>query len=350
MATTLYNTCSSNSTNIPLDQHPPKLSQQKPGSLSSEIQQPVYVAGHRGMVGKAIVRRLQTLGIKDVLVRTSKELDLRDQAATNAFFDQHRPGTVLFAAAKVGGIHANNTYPAEFIYDNLMMASNAIHAAHSHQTKRFLFLGSTCIYPRMAPQPMVEDCLLTSPLEKTNEAYALAKISGLKMCQFYRQQYGAMFHSAMPTNLYGPGDNYHPENSHVLPALIRRFHEAKQNNLDEVVIWGTGTPRREFLHVDDLAQAVTHLVQVDDPPDWVNVGTGKDLTIRELAELIAETVGYQGKISQDTDKPDGTPVKRTDISLIESTGWSPRIELREGIQQTYQCFLTETENQLVREV
>lgn len=302
------------------------------------------------MVGSAVVRHLNHLGIGEILQRSSQELDLRDQAATLKFFEEHRPATVIFAAAKVGGIHANNSYPAEFIYDNLMMAANAIHSAWVTNTPRFLFLGSTCIYPRMAPQPMVEDCLLTSPLEKTNEAYALAKISGLKMCQYYRQQYGVTFHSAMPTNLYGPGDNYHPENSHVLPALIRRFHEAKQNGQEKVVIWGSGTPRREFLHVDDLAEAAAHLVQLEDPPDWVNVGTGKDLTIRELAELVAETVGYEGRIEQDTTKPDGTPVKRTDISLIESTGWSPRIELHDGIRRTYECFLTESKNQLVREV
>ena len=302
------------------------------------------------MVGSAIVRCLNNAGVTDVLVQTRKELDLRQQAETLRFFEESRPGTVLFAAARVGGIQANNTRPADFIYDNLMMATNAIHSAYQTGVSRFLFLGSTCIYPRQAPQPMVEDCLLSGPLEKTNEAYALAKISGLKMCQFYRKQYGVLFHSAMPTNLFGPGDNYHPENSHVLPALIRRFHEAKQNRDPEVVIWGTGTPRREFLHVDDLARAVIRLAQIDDPPDWVNVGTGKDISIRELAEMVAQIVGFSGEITQDPSKPDGTPVKRTDISLIESTGWSPMIDLREGIQQTYECFLTETKNQLVREV
>lgn len=311
---------------------------------------PVYVAGHRGMVGSAIIRELSNQGITDVLTCTRAELDLCDQAAVNRFFDQQKPASVIFAAAKVGGIHANHSYPAEFIYENLMMAANTIHSAYKNQTHRFLYLGSTCIYPRMAPQPMVEDSLLTSPLEKTNEAYALAKIAGLKMCQFYRQQFGVLFHSAMPTNLYGPGDNYHPENSHVLPALIRRFHEARLKSASEVVIWGTGTPRREFLHVDDLARAVLHLMQLADPPDWVNVGTGTDLTIRKLAELVAATVGYRGTIVQDKSKPDGTPVKRTDISLIQSTGWNPEIGLADGIAETYECFLNETKSEVIREV
>jgi len=293
------------------------------------------------MVGSAVVRHLQALGHTDLLLRSSSELDLTNQSQTQDFFQQHKPATVIFAAAKVGGIHANNTYPAEFIYDNLMMASNTIHSAYQCGTKRFLFLGSTCIYPRMAPQPMTEDCLLTSPLEKTNEAYALAKIAGLKMCQYYRQQYGVMFHSAMPTNLYGPGDNYHPENSHVLPALIRRFHEAKSAGQPQVVIWGSGTPRREFLHVDDLAEAIVHLIRLDDPPDWVNVGTGKDLPISELAGMIANVVGFQGQLVQDESKPDGTPVKRTDISAIEATGWSPKVELKEGLKATYKCFQAE---------
>ena len=326
------------------------VAQTMPTVMTDPVYQPVYVAGHRGMVGSALVRELRRQGVESLLLRTRAELDLRNQAETLSFFQENRPGTVLFAAARVGGIHANHTYPAEFIYDNLMMAANAIHSAYLTDTKRFLFLGSTCIYPRMAAQPMREDCLLTGPLETTNEAYALAKISGLKMCQHYRQQYGVMFHSAMPTNLYGPGDNYHPENSHVLPALIRRFHEAKQTRQAEVVIWGSGTPRREFLHVDDLARAAIHLLQLSAPPDWVNVGTGRDLSIRELAELVASVVGFEGRISLDPSRPDGTPVKCTDISLIESTGWSPQIGLREGIQQTYNCFLDETEEKLVREV
>lgn len=314
------------------------------------LQTPIYVAGHRGMVGSAIVRRLKQLGFGDLILRSRNELDLTSQSATQEFFEANQPSTVIFAAAKVGGIHANNSYPAEFIYDNLMMAANTIHSAYKTGAQRFLFLGSTCIYPRMAPQPMLEDCLLTGTLEQTNEAYALAKIAGLKLCQFYRQQYGVLFHSAMPTNLYGPGDNYHPENSHVLPALIRRFHEAKLDGLSEVTIWGTGSPRREFLHVDDLANAMVHLLQVDDPPEWVNVGTGKDISIRELAELVAEIVGYRGSIVQDLTKPDGTPVKRTNIDLIESTGWSPEIDLRAGIKETYKCFLNESENKLMREV
>ena len=302
------------------------------------------------MVGSALVRALNGLGCSNIVTRTRDELDLCNQTQTTAFFETEKPDVVLFAAARVGGIHANNTYPAEFIYQNLMMAGNAIHAAHLAGTQRFLFLGSTCIYPRMAPQPMPETCLLTGPLESTNEAYAIAKIAGLKMCQHYRTQYGNMFHSAMPTNLYGPGDNYHPENSHVLPALIRRFHEAKTENKPEVVIWGTGKPRREFLHVDDLAEGVLHLVQLDDPPNLVNVGTGTDISIAEVAQMIAEIVGYGGKISTDESKPDGTPVKRTDISLIESTGWKPSIGLREGLERTYRDFLNETQSAMVREV
>ena len=312
--------------------------------------QSVFVAGHQGMVGSAVMRALENLGASQLITTSRKELDLRNQAAVNTFFANQQPDLVIFAAAKVGGIHANNTYPAEFIYDNLMMATNTIHAAYSSGVKRFLFLGSTCIYPRMAPQPMSEDCLLTGPLETTNEAYALAKIAGLKLCEFYRKQYGALFHSAMPTNLYGPGDNYHPDNSHVLPAMIRRFHEAKLNGAEEVVIWGTGTPRREFLHVDDLAEGLLHLVQLDNPPNLVNVGTGTDVTIRELAELVAKTVGFEGEIRQDTSKPDGTPIKRTNIDLIKSTGWSPRIMLEDGIRMTYQNFLDETKANILREV
>ena len=257
---------------------------------------------------------------------------------------------VVFAAARVGGIHANNTYPAQFIYENLTMACNTIEAARNAQVSRFLFLGSTCIYPRMAPQPMPESCLLTDSLEPTNEAYAIAKIAGLKMCEFYRRQYGVLFHSAMPTNLYGPGDNYHPENSHVLPALIRRFHEAKERKDETVTIWGSGTPRREFLHVDDLADAIIHLLNLENPPDLVNVGTGTDISIQELAELVAEIVGFQGTIDNDVSKPDGTPVKRTDTELINSTGWQPAINLREGIKNTYDVFLQEVANLSIREV
>jgi GDP-L-fucose synthase len=297
----------------------------------------IYVAGHRGMVGSAVVRALIAAGASfenNLILRSHSELDLCRQEAAERFFDSERPDCVVFAAARVGGIHANNTYPARFIYDNIAMASNAIHSAWKSGTRRFLFLGSTCIYPRNAPQPLVESCLLSSELEKTNEAYALAKIAGLKMCEFYRREYGVMFHSAMPTNLYGPGDNYHPENSHVLPALIRRFCEARDSRAEEVVIWGSGKPRREFLHVDDLASAIVHLLQLQDPPDWVNVGTGTDVTIQELAGMIAAETGYQGRILNDHSKPDGTPVKRTDISLIRSTGWAPSIHLPTGLHST----------------
>jgi GDP-L-fucose synthase len=302
----------------------------------------IFVAGHRGMVGSAVVRHLNASGFENLVFRTSAELDLREQNSVDAFFEAEQPDCVLFCAAKVGGIHANNSYPAEFMYDNLMMAANSIHGAYRHGVKRFLFLGSTCIYPRMAPQPIPENSLLTSPLEVTNEAYALAKIAGLKLCQYYRRQYGVLFHSAMPTNLYGPGDNYHPEHSHVLPAMIRRFHEAKDEDRPEVIIWGSGTPRREFLHVDDLAKAILHLLQLENPPDWVNVGTGNDIPIQELAELIASIVGYNGMIKNDLTKPDGTPVKRTDTTIINQSGWYPEIDLETGIRQTYQCFLSET--------
>ncbi len=303
------------------------------------IEKRIFVAGHRGMVGGAVVRRLKGLGAQSVLTADRSTLDLCRQADVERYFAAERPEIVIFAAAKVGGIHANHTYPAQFIYDNLAMASNTIHAAYQAGVPRLLFLGSTCIYPRMAPQPIPESALLTSPLETTNEAYALAKIAGLKMCQFYRQQYGVLFHSAMPTNLYGPGDNYHPQDSHVLPALLRRFHEAKVQQLPVVTVWGSGRPRREFLHVDDLAAAILHLVQLDNPPDWVNVGTGVDIAIADLAHLVAEVVGYTGQIEFDTSKPDGTPVKRTDISLIQQTGWSPQIDFRTGLQQTYEDFL-----------
>ena len=317
--------------------------------MTDILKQRIYVAGHRGMVGAAVVRKLDELGAESLVVRTSAELDLRNQSATAEFFASERPEVVVFCAARVGGIFANMTYPANFIYDNLSMAVNAIQASYEHGTARFLFLGSTCIYPRQAPQPMAESCLLTSPLEKTNEAYAIAKISGLKMCEFYRQQYGVLYHSAMPTNLYGPGDNYHPENSHVMPALIRRFHQAKVEGLESVEIWGSGDPRREFLHVTDLAEAVVHLLNLPDPPDLVNVGTGEDISINELAEMIAKTVGFEGKITHDLSKPDGTLLKRTDTSLINGTGWQPRINLEEGIAQTYQDFLREQQAETIRE-
>ena len=308
----------------------------------------IYVAGHGGMVGSAVLRALETRGVRHVLTRTRSELDLTDQHATRQFFLRERPQCVVFAAARVGGILANSTYPAEFIYQNLAMATNAVQSAYESDCQRFLYLGSTCIYPREAPQPIVEDCLLSGPLEPTNEAYALAKIAGLKLCQFYRQQYGVLFHSAMPTNLYGPGDNYHPDNSHVLPALIRRFHEAKLSSQESVTIWGTGKPRREFLHVDDLAHAALHLLDLENPPDWINVGTGQDISIREAAQQVAEIVGFSGQLIYDDSKPDGTPIKCTDISLLRRTGWEPQIGLDEGIRRTYQDFLSEVAAETLR--
>lgn len=310
----------------------------------------IYVAGHRGMAGGAVVRRLRQQGFENLLLASRSELDLTCQAAVSQFFAKHRPDVVVFAAARVGGIHANSTYPAEFLFQNLMMASNAVHAAWQHGTSRFLFLGSTCIYPRMAPQPIAESSLLTSELEPTNEAYAIAKIAGLKLCQFYRQQYGVLFHSAMPTNLYGPGDNYHPDNSHVLPALIRRFHEAKISGAEVVTIWGSGKPLREFLHVDDLAAGLVHLLQVADPPDLVNIGSGNEISIRGVADLIAEVVGFRGRIANDTSKPDGTPRKLSDIRLIQSTGWSPQVSLKDGLAAAYRDFLAETAADQLRSV
>jgi GDP-L-fucose synthase len=308
----------------------------------------IFVAGHRGMVGAAVVRQLQQHGFKNLLLASRSDLDLTSQAAVNQWFAVHRPDVVVFAAAKVGGIHANSTYPAEFLYQNLAMASNAVHAAWQTGTQRFLFLGSTCIYPRLAPQPIPEGSLLTSPLEETNEAYAIAKIAGLKLCQYYRRQYGVMYHSAMPTNLYGPGDNYHPDNSHVLPALIRRFHEARVSAAPSVKIWGSGTPLREFLHVDDLAAGIVHLLKLENPPDLVNIGSGQEISIRGVAELIAEVVGYNGQIENDLSKPDGTPRKLSDISLIQSTGWAPQISLRTGLADAYQDFLAATDAQQLR--
>ncbi len=293
------------------------------------------------MVGAALVRRFEREAGARLLLRSRRELDLLNQAQVDAFYAAEKPEVAVIAAAKVGGIHANATYPAEFMYENLAIAANTIHAAYRHGVKRLLFLGSSCIYPKHAPQPMREDVLLTSPLEPTNEAYAIAKIAGLKLCQFYRQQYGVLFHSAMPTNLYGPGDNYHPQNSHVLPALIRRFHEAKEKNLADVTAWGTGSPRREFLHVDDLADACAFLLRSDNPPDWVNVGTGTDVTIRELTELVARVVGFQGRIVWDSSKPDGTPRKLMDVSRLSELGWKARVGIEEGVQATYQSFLAE---------
>lgn len=302
------------------------------------------------MVGGAVVRRLQQDGFQNLLLRSRSELDLINQSAVNKFFEAQKPDVVVFAAARVGGIHANNTYPAEFIYDNLMMATNAIQAAHQHGTQRFLFLGSTCIYPRMSPQPIAETSLLTSELEPTNEAYAIAKIAGLKLCQYYRQQYGDLFHSAMPTNLYGPGDNYHPDNSHVLPALIRRFHEAKQANADSVTIWGSGSPMREFLHVDDLAAGICHLLTLKNPPDLVNIGSGQEISILNLARLVAETIGFEGQITTDPSKPDGTPRKLSDISRIKATGWEPKIGLSDGLKTAYDSFLNAIQNETLRSV
>ncbi|WP_238710412.1 GDP-L-fucose synthase family protein [Oceanipulchritudo coccoides] len=308
----------------------------------------IYVAGHRGMVGSAVCRCLKSKGFNNLVTRTSSELNLVSQSQVETFFQEEQPDAVIFAAARVGGIHANNTYPSEFMYENMMMEMNAIHSAHKNKTGRFLFLGSSCIYPREAPQPMPEDCLLTSQLEQTNEAYALAKISGLKYCAYLRRQYNVLFHSAMPTNLYGPGDNYHPQDSHVLPALIRRFHEAREAGAEAVTIWGTGTPRREFLHVDDLAEGLLYLLELENPPDWVNVGSGEDIAIRDLAGVVAEVVGFSGEIRLDTSKPDGTPRKLMDNSLINNLGWKPRIGLKEGIASAYKDFLSSLESGLLR--
>jgi GDP-L-fucose synthase len=300
----------------------------------------IHVAGHQGMVGSALVRRFSQAGTT-LLLRSRRELDLKDARACADFYAAEKPDAVIVAAAKVGGIHANNTFPAEFLFDNLAIATATIDGAYRAGVRRLLFLGSSCIYPKHAPQPMPEECLLTSALEPTNEAYAIAKIAGLKLAQYYRKQYGVLFHSAMPTNLYGPGDNYHPSNSHVLPALIRRFHEAKLAGAPEVVAWGTGRPMREFLHVDDLADACAHLLAMENPPDWVNVGTGTDVTIKELTETVAEAVGYAGKITWDASKPDGTPRKLMDVSKLTGLGWRAKIALREGIARTYASFLAE---------
>lgn len=299
----------------------------------------VFITGHRGMVGSALVREAGRRGVGEVLTASRSEVDLRNQSAVFGFLADHRPDVVMIAAAKVGGIHANSTYPADFIYENLAIAANLVEGSRLAGVPRVLFLGSSCIYPKHAPQPMPEDCLLTSPLEPTNEAYAIAKIAGLKLCQHYRAQHGLLYHSLMPTNLYGPGDNYHAENSHVIPALVRRFHEAKARGDSSVTIWGTGTPRREFLHVDDLAAACFHALDLADPPDWLNVGTGEDLTILDLARLVAATVGFEGDILTDPTKPDGTPRKLLDVSKLTATGWRPRVSLEEGLAAAYQDFL-----------
>jgi GDP-L-fucose synthase len=294
----------------------------------------IYIAGNRGMVGSSIERKLRSEGYKNIIARTSSELDLRNQNAVNAFFELEKPDFVILAAAKVGGIHANNTYRAEFIYDNLMMEANIIHAAYLNNVEKLLFLGSSCIYPKMAQQPLKEEYLLSGYLEYTNQPYAIAKIAGIEMCNSYRAQYGCNFISAMPTNLYGTNDNYHPENSHVLPALIRRIILAKRNNDSSVVIWGTGKPRREFLHVDDLADACYFLLQKYNEQGLVNIGSGTDISIKELADLIVAEVGYQGHLVFDTSKPDGTPRKLMDSGKINGFGWNPSITIEDGIRKT----------------
>lgn len=299
----------------------------------------IYVAGHRGLVGAAIVRHLQAGGYTNLITATSRELDLREQAKVRAFFVQHRPDYVFLAAAKVGGILANDTYPAEFIYDNLMMEANIIDAAYRSGVQKLLFLGSTCIYPKLAPQPLKEEYLLSGPLEPTNEWYAVAKIAGIKLCQAYQRQYGARFIAAMPTNLYGPGDNFDLEKSHVMPALIRKFHEAKMANAPLVTVWGTGKPLREFLHVDDCARACVFLMDRYEEPDIINIGTGSDIPIGELASLVKKVVGYAGEIVFDIAKPDGTPRKLVDVGRITALGWHPEIGLEEGVANAYQWFL-----------
>jgi len=298
----------------------------------------IFVAGHRGLVGNAVVRRLQREGADNLVLRTHAELDLTDQAAVDAFFAYERPDFVFLCAARVGGIHANDTYPAEFIRDNLAIQDNVIHSAWKHGARKLLFLGSSCIYPKLAPQPLHEDALLTGPLEPTNEWYAIAKIAGLKMCQAYRKQYGFDAIVAMPTNLYGPGDNFHPENSHVVPGLMRRFHAAKQENANEVSIWGSGRPLRELLHVDDLADALVMLMQRYSSGDMINVGSDDETSIADLAASIARIVGYQGQLVFDPSHPDGTPRKRLDSSKLRSLGWAPRIDLDTGLRETYAWF------------
>jgi len=298
----------------------------------------IYVAGHRGLAGSAILRALEARGFKNLIVRTHAELDLTDAVATQAFFVQERPEFVFLAAAKVGGIHANSSFPVDFLRENLLIQTNVFHEAWRSGVQKLLFLGSTCIYPKFAPQPIPESALLTGELESTNEAYAIAKIAGIKACEAYRRQYGTNFIAVMPTNLYGPNDNFHPEHSHVLPALIRRFHEAKRDGSSEVALWGSGTPKREFLHCDDLADACLFLMEVYNDSEIVNVGWGQDCTIQELAELIAEIVGYQGELSWDSSKPDGTPQKLLDTSKLTRLGWQPSLPLREGLVRTYRWY------------
>lgn len=299
----------------------------------------IYIAGHRGMVGSAIKRQLERQGFTNILCRTSAELDLRDQQAVHAFFKAEKPEYVFLAAAKVGGIVANNTYRADFLYENLAIQMHVIHAAYEHQVKKLMFLGSSCIYPKMAPQPLKESYLLTGPLEPTNEPYAIAKIAGIKLCETYRAQYGCHFISVMPTNLYGPNDNYHPENSHVLPALIRKFHEAKINQHAPVTLWGTGTPKREFLYVDDLADACVFLMESYDEEDFINIGVGHDISIAELAQCVQQIIGHQGEIRFNHSKPDGTPRKLMDVSRLHALGWEAKTTLTSGIQLAYQDFL-----------
>ncbi|EYD75074.1 GDP-L-fucose synthetase [Rubellimicrobium mesophilum DSM 19309] len=307
----------------------------------------IFLAGHNGMVGGAILRRLRARGADEVLTRTRAELDLTDQAAVRAFLQTERPDAVILAAAKVGGIHANDAYPADFIYDNLLIEANVIGQAHAAGVQRLLFLGSSCIYPRLAPQPMTEEALLTGTLEPTNEPYAIAKIAGIKLCESFARQHGRDYRSVMPTNLYGPGDNFHPQNSHVLPALLRRFHEATAEGREVVTIWGTGTPRREFLHVDDMAEASLHVMDLPRPAyeantrpmlSHINVGTGEDISIADLARLVAEVTGFRGDIAFDSSKPDGTPRKLMDVGRLAALGWRARIGLRQGLEQTYDWF------------
>lgn len=313
----------------------------------------IYVAGHRGMVGSAILRQLQARGYRHIITHTHAELNLTDQQAVNKFFAAEKPEVVILAAAKVGGIHANNTYPAEFIYENLMMECNVIHQGYVAGVRKMLFLGSSCIYPKMATQPMTEEALLTGTLEPTNEAYAIAKIAGIKLCESYNRQYGTDYRSVMPTNLYGPQDNYHPDNSHVVPAMIRRFHEAVKNNASEVVVWGTGTPRREFLHVDDMAAASLFVLDLEESVynantqpmlSHINVGTGTDVTIRELSETVAKVTGFTGRMVFDTSKPDGTPRKLMDVSRLANMGWRASISLEDGLRDAYQWFLDNSDN------
>lgn len=315
--------------------------------MKQELTKRIFVAGHRGLVGSAIVRALRRRDHANIVTRTHAELDLTEQAQVRDFFASEQIDEVYLAAAQVGGIHANNTYPADFIHRNLMIQSNVIHEAWRHGVRKLLFLGSSCIYPRLAEQPIKEAYLMTGPLEPTNEPYAIAKIAGIKMCESYQRQYGADFRSVMPTNLYGPGDNYHPENSHVIPALIRRFHEAKQNGADKVVVWGSGTPRREFLYVDDMAEACLHVMALDRATyerhtspqlSHINVGTGEDATIREVAEVIRKAVGFEGRLEFDPSKPDGAPRKLMDSSRLFSLGWRPGVRLGEGIKETYERY------------